>query len=70
CLEDKDCLGNKKCCLLGCGPACLVPVQDPCGLPAPTGRCAGYVRRFFYNGTAGECQAFLYGGCGGNPNNF
>ncbi|XP_064321405.1 LOW QUALITY PROTEIN: WAP four-disulfide core domain protein 3-like [Phalacrocorax carbo] len=28
CLEDKDCLGAQKCCLLGCGLACLEPVQD------------------------------------------
>lgn len=27
CLEDKDCLGAQKCCPLGCGPACLEPVQ-------------------------------------------
>lgn len=27
CLEDQDCLGMQKCCALGCGSACLEPVQ-------------------------------------------
>uniref|UniRef100_A0A8V5H7G4 Uncharacterized protein n=1 Tax=Melopsittacus undulatus TaxID=13146 RepID=A0A8V5H7G4_MELUD len=27
CLEDRDCLGRQKCCSLGCGSACLEPVQ-------------------------------------------
>uniref|UniRef100_A0A8B9BV56 WAP domain-containing protein n=1 Tax=Anser brachyrhynchus TaxID=132585 RepID=A0A8B9BV56_9AVES len=46
CLEDKDCLGSKKCCPLGCGPACLEPLQGeascgagrsraPCQSPGP-----------------------------------
>ncbi|NXI62571.1 EPPI protein, partial [Anseranas semipalmata] len=70
CLEDKDCLGHKKCCPLGCGPACLEPVQDICHLPAAPGPCGGRELRFFYNVTSGRCETFPYGGCEGNPNNF
>uniref|UniRef100_A0A8B9BWR5 BPTI/Kunitz inhibitor domain-containing protein n=1 Tax=Anser brachyrhynchus TaxID=132585 RepID=A0A8B9BWR5_9AVES len=70
CLEDKDCLGSKKCCPLGCGPACLEPLQDTCHLPAAPGPCGGRELRFFYNVTSGRCETFPYGGCEGNPNNF
>lgn len=43
-------------------PACL--------LPPDRGMCAGYLYRFFYDATFRTCQGFVYGGCGGNANNF
>ncbi|CAH3121610.1 unnamed protein product [Porites lobata] len=30
----------------------------------------GYFPRFFFNGTSEQCEEFIYGGCGGNENNF
>lgn len=32
--------------------------------------CEAYIPRYFYNSKAGECQIFIYGGCGGNANRF
>lgn len=29
-----------------------------------------YIPRYFYNSTSGQCEQFIYGGCGGNKNNF
>ena len=31
---------------------------------------AKYFRRFYFNRTSSVCEIFLYGGCGGNHNNF
>ena len=34
------------------------------------GNCLAYFERFFYNKNTGSCDQFVYGGCGGNANNF
>ena len=34
------------------------------------GPCYALVDRYFYNASAGKCELFQYGGCGGNQNNF
>jgi hypothetical protein len=41
-----------------------------CDLPADGGRCRAYKMRFAYSRTSGECKMFVFGGCGGNSNNF
>ena len=41
-----------------------------CCLPADPGLCMGYFPRFFFNATSEQCEEFIYGGCGGNENNF
>jgi len=41
-----------------------------CNLPSDTGICRGYFPRFFYNMMSKQCETFIYGGCGGNANNF
>uniref|UniRef100_H9G9K1 BPTI/Kunitz inhibitor domain-containing protein n=1 Tax=Anolis carolinensis TaxID=28377 RepID=H9G9K1_ANOCA len=43
---------------------------DLCLLPPNQGDCYAYMPRFFYNSTSGKCEKFIYGGCGGNENNF
>ncbi len=30
----------------------------------------GYFKRFYFDGRDGQCHSFVYGGCGGNDNNF
>ncbi|XP_013384770.1 uncharacterized protein ZC84.1 [Lingula anatina] len=47
-------------------PRC-VPI---CEAPQDSGPCEAYMPRYFYNSTAEQCQKFIYGGCGGNANNF
>lgn len=49
-----------------CADACL----DRCALPAVPGDCQAAVPRFFFDKTSGRCESFVWGGCGGNANNF
>ncbi|KAJ8256578.1 hypothetical protein COCON_G00187300 [Conger conger] len=41
-----------------------------CLAEAKTGLCRAAIPRFFFNGTAATCQSFIFGGCGGNHNNY
>ncbi len=51
-----------------CGRVC--PMQDPCALATVSGPCEAYIERFTFNQKSGMCEGFIYGGCGGNANNF
>ncbi|XP_043914619.1 papilin-like [Protopterus annectens] len=44
--------------------------EDVCKLNSDPGRCYGFFPRYFYNSTSQTCEKFIYGGCGGNGNNF
>ena len=52
--------------------ACQKTCEDPqaCLLPKIIGPCKGYFPRFYFKKSAGKCKKFIYGGCGGNANNF
>lgn len=41
-----------------------------CTDPAITGPCRGQFYRYFFNQISQSCELFIYGGCGGNDNNF
>ena len=41
-----------------------------CDLPYDSGPCRGSGERYFYEKEMHKCSMFLYGGCGGNKNNF
>ena len=45
-----------------CGPIC--------NLPADVGPCDSVVPRWFFNSQSNLCEPFIWGGCGGNANNF
>ncbi|XP_035869076.1 kunitz-type protease inhibitor 2 isoform X2 [Phyllostomus discolor] len=45
-------------------------IHDFCRVPKVVGRCRASFRRWWYNATDGSCQQFVYGGCGGNDNNY
>ncbi|MEV0322469.1 BPTI/Kunitz domain-containing protein [Streptomyces sp. NPDC050658] len=44
--------------------------DDTCTLPPDPGPCSNTLLRWYYNPATGECEPFIYGGCGGNANNF
>ncbi|XP_060712254.1 kunitz-type protease inhibitor 2 isoform X2 [Hemiscyllium ocellatum] len=44
--------------------------KEYCFAPAVTGRCRASFPRWFYNPASLLCEQFVYGGCGGNKNNY
>ena len=44
--------------------------DDVCALQPEVGHCRGSFTRYFYNKLTRRCEQFVYGGCGGNANNF
>lgn len=44
--------------------------EDVCSLPVEVGPCDAAIPRFYFNPETGICERFVYGGCGGNENNF
>lgn len=43
---------------------------DYCRLPRVVGNCRAAFPRFYYDVTNQTCKPFIFGGCGGNDNNF
>uniref|UniRef100_A0A0C9SDN8 Putative serine proteinase inhibitor n=1 Tax=Amblyomma americanum TaxID=6943 RepID=A0A0C9SDN8_AMBAM len=44
--------------------------ETGCAPKPQRGFCKGFLDHWFFNVTSGECEAFLYSGCGGNDNNY
>ncbi|XP_078257632.1 WAP, Kazal, immunoglobulin, Kunitz and NTR domain-containing protein 2-like [Rhinoraja longicauda] len=53
-----------------CMGSCMNEPVNACGLPALQGGCRVWEPRWAYSGLHRQCQPFIYGGCGGNENNF
>ncbi|XP_055958614.1 uncharacterized protein LOC126808776 isoform X1 [Patella vulgata] len=47
-----------------------IVMRPVCEQPKVTGMCRAYFARWYYNSTTFMCETFVYGGCGGNDNNF
>lgn len=43
---------------------------ETCGAEPLVGHCRAAFPRWYYNRQTGSCQSFIYGGCGGNKNNY
>lgn len=41
-----------------------------CSLPREQGNCLAYIERWGFDTASKRCVQFIYGGCGGNGNNF
>lgn len=41
-----------------------------CIFPKYAGRCKASFPNYYYNTETKACEEFIFGGCGGNPNNF
>ncbi|RCN30022.1 Kunitz/Bovine pancreatic trypsin inhibitor domain protein [Ancylostoma caninum] len=54
-------LGEKNCSKL---------FPDRCSKPLERGICLASMKRYGYDTSSKKCKAFIYGGCGGNENNF
>lgn len=48
----------------------LLPFTAICLKEPVTGVCKANHNRWYYNHKEGSCRPFVYGGCGGNGNNF
>ena len=44
--------------------------RSVCELPKEEGMCRAYFEKFYFNSETKSCEKFVYGGCGGNKNNF
>nr|CAD2194969.1 unnamed protein product [Meloidogyne enterolobii] len=67
--------GNNFASLLECRSKCLDEPEEPlspniCEHRIDPGTCSGTFHRFGYETLANRCTRFVYGGCGGNGNNF
>ncbi|KAL7376148.1 hypothetical protein ABVT39_001986 [Epinephelus coioides] len=64
CRGNRNNFKNKIECMQSCHP------EEVCKAPPETGPCKAHFEHYFYNSISKSCEKFVYGGCGGNRNNF
>ncbi|CAG2170217.1 unnamed protein product [Oppiella nova] len=47
-----------------------IALEESCVLKPETGDCKALMQRWYYDIARKDCEHFIYGGCGGNHNNF
>ncbi|XP_034529605.1 collagen alpha-1(VII) chain [Notolabrus celidotus] len=52
------------------GTNAFVSAAEQCLEPMSEGSCTEYVLLWYFHPRSGECRPFVYGGCGGNRNQF
>uniref|UniRef100_A0A6I8PHS6 WAP four-disulfide core domain 8 n=1 Tax=Ornithorhynchus anatinus TaxID=9258 RepID=A0A6I8PHS6_ORNAN len=74
CRGDDSCPKGQMCCSNGCDSYCSPPVEEGsknvCEKSADPGPCKSYMAVYYFNSRTKNCEAFMYGGCGGNDNRF
>lgn len=48
----------------------VVKFPDQCSLPKAYGHCYGHIPKWHFDNDLQICKLFVYGGCGGNANQF
>ncbi|XP_076154891.1 WAP, Kazal, immunoglobulin, Kunitz and NTR domain-containing protein 2 [Alosa pseudoharengus] len=66
CGKNQNHFDSYESCMLACRPE----LGAPCTQPSLQGPCKAYEPRWAYSAALQQCQSFIYGGCGGNDNNF
>ncbi|MEN9579901.1 MAG: hypothetical protein RJA70_2910 [Pseudomonadota bacterium] len=67
CCEGLTCDGEASTCFQAITP---IGPHDRCELPLASGPCRGLFTVYGFDTKRNSCQAFVYGGCGGNDNRF
>lgn len=44
--------------------------SDRCSAPPEVGQCQAAIQRWFHDPLTNQCRTFVWGGCGGNTNNY
>lgn len=72
CKPSKNTFADHKKCFLECHREQYQPGVLPqrCTFPKKSGRCKAGILKSYYNTETEKCEAFTYGGCGANANNF
>ncbi|MFT5042696.1 MAG: hypothetical protein ACI8TX_003689 [Hyphomicrobiaceae bacterium] len=71
CDEGEACLlVDVECITSPCPPIAECRPLQTCQLPPEVGDCDAAIPRLFFDARTGRCQRFIWGGCGGNANNF
>ncbi|XP_013385338.1 tissue factor pathway inhibitor isoform X1 [Lingula anatina] len=70
CPTGETCVQDKVMCIKAPCPQPEPRCVPICELPAVPGLCKAYMPSYFFNSKTGQCETFIYGGCGGNANRF